>query len=101
MPDPADLHKATDRGYQWGEEIPIGLFWRRTDLQTLEEHSCLSRGRSSWGVVVSVADVARARTHRHCLRRRQERAKEADTEMSKYLDATPFRSPMNKTPRGR
>src|SRR5271167_1836967 len=35
--DPADLHKAIDRGYQWGEEIPIGLFWRRTDLQTLEE----------------------------------------------------------------
>jgi hypothetical protein len=49
------LHKAIDRGYQWGEEISIGLFWRRTDLQTLEEHSCLSRGRSSWGVVVSAA----------------------------------------------
>ena len=27
--DPADLHKAIDRGYQWGDEIPIGLFWRR------------------------------------------------------------------------
>jgi hypothetical protein len=49
------LPKAIDRGYQWGEEISIGLFWRRTDLQTLEEHSCLSRGRSSWGVVVSAA----------------------------------------------
>src|SRR5882762_8244725 len=24
--DPTDLHKAIDRGYQWGEEIPIGLF---------------------------------------------------------------------------
>ena len=35
--DPTDLHKAIDRGYQWGEEIPIGLFWRRTDLETLEE----------------------------------------------------------------
>jgi len=23
--DPADLHQAIDRGYQWGEEIPIGL----------------------------------------------------------------------------
>ena len=21
----------------WGEEIPIGLFWRRTDLPTLEQ----------------------------------------------------------------
>ena len=35
--DPTDLHKAIDRGYQWGDEIPIGLFWRRTDLPTLEE----------------------------------------------------------------
>jgi 2-oxoglutarate ferredoxin oxidoreductase subunit beta len=26
-----------DRGYQWGDEIPIGLFWRRTDLPTLEK----------------------------------------------------------------
>ncbi len=35
--DPTDFHKAIDRGYQWGEEIPIGLFWRRTDLPSLEE----------------------------------------------------------------
>jgi 2-oxoglutarate ferredoxin oxidoreductase subunit beta len=35
--DPTDLHKAIERGYQWGEEIPIGLFWRRTDLQSLED----------------------------------------------------------------
>ena len=35
--DPTDFHKAIERGYQWGEEIPIGLFWRRTDLQSLEE----------------------------------------------------------------
>ena len=35
--DPTDLHKAIDRGYQWGDEIPIGLFWRRTDLPSLEE----------------------------------------------------------------
>jgi 2-oxoglutarate ferredoxin oxidoreductase subunit beta len=35
--DPSDLHKAIDRGYQWGDEIPIGLFWRRTDLPSLEE----------------------------------------------------------------
>jgi 2-oxoglutarate/2-oxoacid ferredoxin oxidoreductase subunit beta len=35
--DPTDFHKAIDRGYQWGEEIPIGLFWRRTDLPTLED----------------------------------------------------------------
>lgn len=35
--DPTDFHRAIERGYQWGEEIPIGLFWRRTDLPTLEE----------------------------------------------------------------
>ena len=35
--DPTDLHKAIDRGYQWGEEIPIGLFWKRTDLPALED----------------------------------------------------------------
>jgi 2-oxoglutarate ferredoxin oxidoreductase subunit beta len=33
---PNDLHQAMDLGRQWGEEIPIGLFWRRTDLPTLE-----------------------------------------------------------------
>jgi len=35
--DPTDMHKAIDRGYQWGDEIPIGLFWKRTDLPTCED----------------------------------------------------------------
>ena len=35
--DPANFHKALDKGYLWGDEIPIGLFWKRTDLPTLEE----------------------------------------------------------------
>jgi 2-oxoglutarate ferredoxin oxidoreductase subunit beta len=35
--DPSDFAKAMERGYQWGEEIPIGLFWKRTDLPSLEE----------------------------------------------------------------
>src|SRR5438034_8970681 len=35
--DPTDFHAALDRGYKWGEEIPIGLFWKHTDLRTLEE----------------------------------------------------------------
>src|SRR6478672_2018062 len=35
--DPTDFHAAMDRGYEWGEEIPIGLFWKRTDLQSLED----------------------------------------------------------------
>jgi 2-oxoglutarate ferredoxin oxidoreductase subunit beta len=35
--DVTDFHKALAKAYLWGEEIPIGLFWRRTDLETLEE----------------------------------------------------------------
>src|SRR5580765_2910811 len=35
--DSSDFSQAIDRGYQWGEEIQIGLFWRRTDLPSLEE----------------------------------------------------------------
>jgi 2-oxoglutarate ferredoxin oxidoreductase subunit beta len=35
--DPTDFHKAIDKGYMWGEEIPIGLIWKRTDLPSLED----------------------------------------------------------------
>ena len=35
--DPSDFHAAIERAYQWGDEIPIGLLWHRTDLPTLEE----------------------------------------------------------------
>src|ERR1700719_1442492 len=35
--DPSDFAKAIERGYQWGEEIPVGVFWKRTDLPSLEE----------------------------------------------------------------
>src|SRR5215212_4409958 len=35
--DPTNFHKAMDEGYKWGEEIPIGLFWKRTDLPALED----------------------------------------------------------------
>jgi 2-oxoglutarate ferredoxin oxidoreductase subunit beta len=36
--DPADFAKAMEKGYQWGDDgIPIGLFWKRTDLPSLEE----------------------------------------------------------------
>jgi 2-oxoglutarate ferredoxin oxidoreductase subunit beta len=35
--DTSNFAKAIEKGYQWGEEIPIGLFWKRTDLPTLEE----------------------------------------------------------------
>jgi 2-oxoglutarate ferredoxin oxidoreductase subunit beta len=35
--DPTDFHAAMEQGYKWGEEIPIGLFWKRTDLPALHE----------------------------------------------------------------
>lgn len=35
--DVTDFNKAVERGYQWGEEIPIGLFWKRTDLPALHQ----------------------------------------------------------------
>lgn len=35
--NPADLHLALETSYRWGDEIPIGLFWKRTDLPSLEE----------------------------------------------------------------
>ena len=35
--DAGDMAKAMERGYQWGEEIPIGLFWKRDDLPALED----------------------------------------------------------------
>ena len=35
--DPTDFHAAMERGYEWGEEIPIGLFWKREDLPSLDQ----------------------------------------------------------------
>ncbi len=35
--DTSNFAKAIEKGYEWGEEIPIGLFWKRTDLPTIEE----------------------------------------------------------------
>lgn len=34
--DPKNFEKAIERGYQFGEEIPIGLFWKRDDLPCLD-----------------------------------------------------------------
>jgi 2-oxoglutarate ferredoxin oxidoreductase subunit beta len=43
--DPSNFEAAIHKGYQWGEEIPIGLFWKRTDLPSLEEQEpVLSEG---------------------------------------------------------
>ena len=35
--DPTDFIHAMERGYEWGEEIPIGLFWKRDDLPSLDQ----------------------------------------------------------------
>jgi len=35
--DPTNLHAAIDKAYLWGDAIPIGLFWKRTDLPSLDE----------------------------------------------------------------
>ncbi|HYG36145.1 MAG TPA: thiamine pyrophosphate-dependent enzyme [Clostridia bacterium] len=35
--DPTDFDQAFEKASLWGNEIPIGLFWKRTDLPTLEE----------------------------------------------------------------
>ena len=35
--DPTDFHAAIDKAYLWGETIPIGLFWKRTDLPSLDQ----------------------------------------------------------------
>jgi 2-oxoglutarate/2-oxoacid ferredoxin oxidoreductase subunit beta len=35
--DPTDFTSAMQRGYEWGERIPIGLFWKRDDLLSLDQ----------------------------------------------------------------
>jgi len=43
--DVTDFQAAMQRGYEWGDEIPIGLFWQRTDLPALHElEPVLERG---------------------------------------------------------
>jgi 2-oxoglutarate ferredoxin oxidoreductase subunit beta len=35
--DPTDFLRAIEIGYEWGDEIPIGLFWKREDLPALDQ----------------------------------------------------------------
>jgi 2-oxoglutarate/2-oxoacid ferredoxin oxidoreductase subunit beta len=35
--DPSNFAAAMERGYEWGDEIPIGLFWKRNDLPSLDQ----------------------------------------------------------------
>jgi 2-oxoglutarate ferredoxin oxidoreductase subunit beta len=34
---PDNFARAMELGFEWGEEIPIGLFWKRDDLASLDE----------------------------------------------------------------
>src|SRR5437762_1695055 len=44
--DPKDFHAAIEQAYRWGEEIPIGLFWKRDDLPSLDQlEPVLAEGR--------------------------------------------------------
>jgi len=35
--DPSDFSSAMERAYEWGDRIPIGLFWKRDDLLSLDQ----------------------------------------------------------------
>ncbi len=35
--DPTDFNAAMEKGRMWGEMIPIGLFWKRDDLPSLDQ----------------------------------------------------------------
>ena len=35
--DPTDFSSAMERAYEWGDRIPIGLFWKRDDLPSLDQ----------------------------------------------------------------
>ena len=35
--DPSDWHEAMKRAIIWGDEIPIGKFFQRTDLPSLDQ----------------------------------------------------------------
>jgi len=35
--DPTDFHAAIEKAYLWGDVIPIGLFWKRDDLPSLDQ----------------------------------------------------------------
>jgi len=35
--DPTNFNAAMEKAYMWGDVIPIGLFWKRTDLPALDE----------------------------------------------------------------
>jgi hypothetical protein len=35
--DPSNFQKALEKAYQWGDEIPIGLLWKNTELPALED----------------------------------------------------------------
>jgi 2-oxoglutarate ferredoxin oxidoreductase subunit beta len=60
--DPTNFAAAMEKGYEWGDEIPIGLFWKNDDLPSLDQlEPILDEGgplaRRSLGIS---SDVARS-----------------------------------------
>src|SRR5215475_3488906 len=63
--DPTNFAAAIQKSYEWGDEIPIGLFWKRNDLPSLDQlEKVLEEGgplaRRSLGIS---PDVARSLIH--------------------------------------
>jgi len=59
--DPTDFHQAIERGYEWGDVIPIGLFWKRHDRPALDElEPVLERGPVARQPLGVDADMGRA-----------------------------------------
>jgi len=42
--DVTNFNAAMEKGYKWGDELPIGVFWKRTDLQTLQDQEPVLEG---------------------------------------------------------
>ena len=59
--DPTDFHGAMEKGYLWGDVIPIGLFWRREDLPALDQlEPVLGDGPLAHRPLAVAPDIAQA-----------------------------------------
>jgi 2-oxoglutarate/2-oxoacid ferredoxin oxidoreductase subunit beta len=59
--DPTDFHAAMEKGFLWGDVIPIGLFWKRDDLPSLDQlEPVLSAGPLAHRPLGVAPEVARA-----------------------------------------
>ena len=55
--DPTDRQAAMAKGFEWGETIPIGLFYKNDDLPALDElEPVLSEGGALAGQPLEVSE---------------------------------------------